>query len=328
MIEIFALYDEKIITNITPLCKSVSIGGDVGQVARRLDVSIAYSIFDRNQPRTQIAPGTKVWVTLDGKEIFRGIVWDRELNSNQELTFTAYDYLIYLTKSKVTYNFQNISADEATRKICNELGVNVGNLPQTSRFDRIIQAKSGYEAIMEMYTLSSKLTGKKYIPVMSGTKLNVIEKGLVVADFSLISQLNDNTSNVSSMSYSDSLDSMVNRVKIYDEKNNLIGQVENSNFIKLFGVLQENYTKEEKVNHTTAAKNMLQGITQDVSIETIGNWNCRTGYAVKTKIFYLSNLQNAVMYIDGDTHTWEVGTGKYTMNLRLNYKNIMDSKGS
>ncbi len=327
MIQVFTLYDNKITTNITPLCKSISLSGSISQVARKLDVSLAYSIFDRNQEHTQVGPGTKVWVTLNGKEIFRGIVWDRELNSNEELSFTAYDYLIYSTKSKVTYNFKNISADDATRKVCSELGVAVGPLASTCRFNRIVQAKTGYETIMEMYTQASKITGKKYIPIMVGTKLSIIEKGSIVADFSLISQLNSNTSNISSMSYKDTLDSMINKVKIYDDKNNLIGQIENSSWIKFFGVLQENYTKEEDKNQNTVAKNMLNGINQEVSIEAIGNWNCRTGYAVKTKIFYIDVLQSAVMYIDGDTHTWDVGTGKYTMSLNLSFKNIMDTKG-
>jgi len=72
---------------------------------------------------------------------------------------------------------------------------------------------------------------------------------------------------------------------------------------------------------------MLAGIQQDVTIPALGNWDCRTGYTINTEIFYISNLQNAVMYIDGDTHTWEPGTGKYTMSLNLSYKNQMDSKG-
>lgn len=325
MIQIFTLRNN-LTTNITPICKSISISGSTSQVARKLDVSLAYSIFDRNQSRTQVGPGTKVWVVLDGKEIFRGIVWDRELSSGEDLTFTAYDYLIYTTKSKVTYNFKNISANDATKKVCSELGISIGSLASTGRFNRIIQGKAAYEAIMEMYTQDSKVTQKQYIVIMIGTKLNVFVRGAIVADFSLISQLNSNNSNISSMSYKDTLDSMINKVKIYDDKDNLVGQVQNSSWVSTFGILQENYTKEENINSNTAAKNMLNGINQDVSIDAIGNWNCRTGYGIKTKIFYLSVLQNATMYIDSDTHTWDVGTGKHTMSLILNFKNIMDIK--
>lgn len=325
MIQIF-IFHNNITTNITKLCKSISLSGSKSQVARKLDVSLAYSISDKNQQHTQVGPGTRVWVTLGGKEIFRGIVWERELSSGQELTFTAHDYLIYFTKSKVTYNLKNVSADDATRKVCSELGIATGNLASTGRFNRIIQSKAAYEAIMEMYTQDSKISKKQYIAIMDGTKLSVIIKGSIIAGFSLISQLN-NTSNISNVSYKDTLDSMINKVKIFDDKNNLIGQVENSSWIKNFGILQENYTKEADKNSNTVAKNMLNGIDQDVSIEAIGNWNCRTGYAVKTSIFYLDILKNAVMYIDGDTHTWEVGTNKYTMNLTLSFKNLMDAKG-
>src|SRR5665648_496857 len=148
MIKLYSLYNGAV-TDITNVIKSISCSGDKAQAARKLDITLAYPIWDRNQPRTQIAPGTKVWLLLDGKEIFRGIAWDREINSSsEELTFPA-----------------------------------------------------------------------------------------------------------------------------------------------------------------------------------LGNWDCRTGYAVNTEIFYVSTLQNAVMFIDGDTHTWEPGTGKYTMSLNLSFGNKMDSKG-
>ena len=324
MIKVFCLMGNKII-NITPLCKSISISGDISSVARKLDVTIANSIYDTNQPKVNITVGTKMWVTLNEKEIFRGIVWDRGISGGTELTLTVYDFLIYLTKSKVTYNFQNITCNEATQKICSEFGVATGYLAPTGRYSRIIKGKTGYNAIMEMYTQDSLATKKQYIPVMDGLKLNVIEKGALVQSFSLV--LQPNNSNISSVSYNDSLDSMVNRVKIYNENGNYIGTAQNEERVKLYGVLQENYTKETDKNANTVANNMLTGVTQSISVEALGNWNCRTGYAVKTSIFYLDSLKNVVMYIDSDTHTFDVGTNKHTMSLNLSFKNLMDSKG-
>ena len=326
MIKIYAYLSG--IKEITDLCKSISISGDVEQVARKLELTLAYSIFDKNQTKINIPVGTKIWVILDGKEIFRGIVWDRDVNSSsQELSITAYDYLIYLTKSKVTYNFKNISADEATRKICSELGIQVGNLATTGRYSRVLAQTPAYDAIMEMYTQDSKMTGNKYIAVMTGDNLNVIKKGTVIAGFSLISQADNSNNNISNLDYKNSLDSMINRVKIYDDKNNYVGEVSNTEWIKSFGVLQDNYVKEQDKNANTVATNMLKGITEDLTIEALGNWDCRTGYAVKVQISYLDTLQNKIIYIDGDTHTWEVATGKHTMSLTLNFINKMDEKG-
>jgi len=329
MINLFTLYNGTP-TDVTNVIKSISITGDKAQVARKLDVTLSYPIWDRNQPRTQVSPGTKVWLLLDGNEIFRGIVWDRELNSAGEgyLTFPAYDYLIYLTKSKVTYNFTNMTPEDATRKICSELGVDTGNIASTGiKVNRLIAQKSGYEAIMEMYTQASKINGKEYIPVMNGITLNVIEKGKIVADYTLRSQTDDMTSNVLNTSYRDTMDSMINKVKIYNNDNVYTGQVSNGSNINEYGLIQENYVKEKDKDNNVVANGMLSGVKQNVTISALGNWNCRTGYAVNTDIFYVSSLQNAVMFIDGDTHTWEPANGKYTMSLNLSFDNLMDIKG-
>jgi len=327
MIQLFSLYNGAV-TDITNVIKSISCSGDKAQVARKLDITLAYPIWDRNQPRTQIAPGTKVWLLLDGKEIFRGIAWDRTINSaSEDLPFVAYDYLIYLTKSKVTYNFVNITPEDATKKICSELGIETGGIASTGiKVNRLIAQKTGYEAIMEMYTQASKTNGKKYIPVMDGIKLSVIEKGKVVADYTLKSQLDGKGNNMLSTSYHDTMDGMLNKVKIYDSENKYLGEVSNGSWVNDYGLIQDNYTKEADKDSNAVANGMLTGIQREVTIPALGNWDCRTGYAVSTEIFYISTLQNATMFIDGDTHTWEPGTGKYTMSLNLSYKNVMDSK--
>ena len=327
MIKLYGLYNGTTY-DITNFIKSISNSGDKAQAARKLDITIAYPIWDRNQPRTQIGPGTKVWLLLDGKEIFRGVVWNRDINSSSEdLPFVAYDYLIYLTKSKVTYNFVNITPEDATRKICSELGIETGDLAGTGiAVNRLIAQKTGYEAIMEMYTQASKTNGKKYIPVMDGTKLSVIEKGKVVADYTLRSRLDGVGNNMVNTSYRDTMDGMINKVKIYDDKNNYISEVSNSS-IDEYGLIQDNYVQEKDKDSNVVANGMLTGIQQDVTIQSIGNWACRTGYAVNTEIFYVDILQGAVMFIEGDTHTWEVGAGKYTMSLNLSFDNKTDSKG-
>lgn len=322
MIEVWTLYDNKIKTNITPLLKSVSISGSKTEVARTLECTTAYSIFDLNHDHTQAGTGTKVWCILDGKEIFRGVIFTRELNSSEELNFTAYDYLIYLNKSKVTYNFKNITPEDGTKKICSELGISAGNIAVTGiKSNRLIAQKTGYEAIMELYTQASKQNKKQYIPVMDSLKLSVIEKGKTVSDNIL-----KIGSNIIGTSYKDTLDNMINKVKIYDDKNNYIGEVKNDTWIKNFGVLQENYTKEQDENPYTVAKNILHSVDQECEADVLGDWSYRTGNAVRVQIPYLSNLKDTMMYIDSDTHTWDISSNQYTTSLTLNFKNIMDIK--
>ena len=328
MIKVYSLYNG-VTTDITNAIKTITNTGDISTVARKIDITLAYPIWDINQPRISLAPGAKIWMLLDGLEIFRGIAWIRDIKSlDQELTFTAYDYLIYLTKSKVTYNFINITPEDATTEICGELGITIGSLAITGiKVSRLIAQQTGYDAIIQMYTQASIKNGKKYIPVMDGLKLNIIEKGKTVVNYVLNTQINGVGNNIGDVDYQDTLDNMINKVKIYNGTNGYVSSVSNNNDIANDGLIQDNYTEETGTDATSAAKGMLHGVDQVPTINNIlGNWDCRTGYAVNTSVFYISNLLNVEMYIDGDVHTWEVATGKYTMDLNLSFKNLMDSE--
>ncbi|WML35945.1 terminase [Clostridium sp. OS1-26] len=335
-LSVWALYDRKILENITDFCKTVQISGDVQQCARKLDINMAYSIRDKNQPNAQIGPGTIIYVSLDFKEIYRGVVVDREINSGaQEITFTAYDYLMYFLRSKVTYNFQNIESEYAVEKICKDLGGMYNYIPTTGiKINRLIQNKTAYEAIMEIYTQVNKVNNIKYMPYADYDMFSVMEKGEVITNqewHSYTGTVDVNAVlspdlNMAGTVYKDTSSNMVNKVKIYDENGNAIGATELEDVIKFYGVFQEEYQKEENKDPVTEARKLLHGIDREFSVTAIGDWRCRTGYAMQVKIPYIDILADTIMFIDGDTHTWELASGKYTMDLKLSYYNTMDAK--
>ncbi|KLU64012.1 hypothetical protein DEAC_c40060 [Desulfosporosinus acididurans] len=306
------------------MCKTVQWSGDKSQVARKLDVTMAYSIFDRNQPNTQISPGTMVWVVDDVEgEIFRGIVFNRSLNSNQELTFYAYDFLIYFLKSKATYNFTNVTPEAITARVCQEADVSVGQLEPTGvHISLLASNKTLYDIIMQAYSYASFSTGKQYFLLMTQDKLNMIEKGKNLIDFTL----NPDVNLINSV-YVDNIENMINKVKIYDSKKNFTGQViENTEWEKFYGAIQDTYTINKEKNTQVEASMLLKGMEQEVTATALGNINVITGTAVRTKIFYVSVLVDATWYVDTDVHTWEIGTNKYTMQLTLKMQNLMDLK--
>lgn len=335
-LSVWALYNRKTLENITDFCKSIQISGDVEQCARKLDINMAYSIRDKNQPNAQIGPGTIVYVCLDFKEIYRGVVIDREINSQaQEITFTAYDYLIYFLRSKVNYNFQNIESEYAVEKICKDLGVKYNHIPTTGvKINRLIQNKTAYEAIMEIYTEVNKVNNAKYMPYADYDMFSVMEKGEVIKDkewHSYTGTIDVNAVlspelNMGGTVYKDTISNMVNKVKIYDENGNTSGVTELKDSIKFYGVFQEEYQKEENKDSITEARKLLHGVDREFSVTAIGDWRFRTGFAVQVKIPYIDILSDTIMFIDGDTHTWELASGKYTMELKLSYYNTMDMK--
>jgi len=328
MIKIYSLYDGWNLTDITPVCKSIELSASVDQPARKCSFSMIYSLTDNNQPRVQIGPGTLISVIEDDYgEIFRGEVVDRTLgSSSQEETFTCYDYMRFIMKSSTSMNIKNISPESVAAKACEEVNITPGDIISTGiSINRICPDKTFYNIIMECYSEASKQNGKQYIPIMKSDKLNIIEKGQVISDYVIQSSKTDiYNNNLIDMNYKDSLENMVNRVKIFDSQANYVDEVVNSELVKNYGVFQTSYQVEDDKEYYNVAKNKLYGFDEEIELEALGNYSCITGYAVKTKIWYLGLLNNATVYINADTHNWECGTGKYTMKLTVSLSNKMD----
>lgn len=69
---------------------------------------------------TLIQPSDRLYISADvGNgyfEVFRGVIWenDRVTDTEKEVTFTAYDYLIYMMKSQ---DYFIISLDLAQKRL-------------------------------------------------------------------------------------------------------------------------------------------------------------------------------------------------------------------
>jgi plastocyanin len=310
---------DKSIHTITDFVSSVSWAGSASQASRSLDISMINSPNDKNIPDLSIKPGDRIkFYSDDNKLLINAKVYDRERSSEiGTVTYSGMDDLNHLLKSNGTYNFKNITPEEITAKICNELQIKIGNIAVTNVNIKSLPIDSiaYYNIIMRAYTKAHYSNGKNYMPFMYDDKLFIIEKGEIVDNF----VLNDRF-NILQSSYKESLSSMVNRVRIYNDTGEQIGEVKNQDWINAYGIFQDSYKKEEGVNATEAAKKKLIGINKTASIEALGNIYCISGYGVKIKD-KVTGL-TGIFWIEGDTHTWE--NGKHTMSLDLAFKNIMD----
>jgi hypothetical protein len=255
----------------------------------------------------------------DGDELFRGYLFSRDKsNSSNEMTVTAYDGLIYLTKSKGTYNFKNMTAEAITSKVAADFRISVGEIATTGISQSFIaDGQTIYDIIIQAYSGASVQNGKVYMPLMDAGLLNIIEKGSLVADY----ELSDDT-NIIDSQYTESIENVIDRVKIYDDKENQVGMVENADWVKSYGILQEIYKAQTGIDPNTAAKSMLKNIERTSTITALGNVCCVTGMAifVNEPFTGLSGL----FYINTDQHTWQ--NGEYTMQLTIDLQDVMDWK--
>jgi hypothetical protein len=169
--------------------------------------------------------------------------------------------------------------------------------------------------VMTAYTEEAKKTGKKYMLYSKGDKFCSSEKGNVKLKLSF-----EEGKNILSSNFKESVSKMVNKVLIVDDNGDKISEVKNDEWLKTYGLFQDVYKKQEDKDANAEAKAMLNGVEQSCSLSGFGDTTCITGYGVEVKDNYTGLV--GLFYIDSDTHTWE--GGNYTIDLELNFKNIMN----
>lgn len=313
------------VLDITEVVSSVSWGGSVTQAARTAEITILNAPEDANVNNLNLTIGAGDTIKLYENEenIFLGEVQTAEkLSAYGTVTYSCTDLLAHLLRSTEMYNFANTTAEDITRKVCADFAIETGEIAASKALIKklIIDGSTIYDTIMQAYTKASKQTGELYICRMNGTKLSVEIKGTVVQNFVLAEGCN-----ITNTTYQETIENMVNAVKIYDDAGRQIGEVKNDDWIQRYGIYQQIYKKENGINEVIAATNMFVGIEKKVTLDGIdGNLKCIAGNAVE--VWDKATGLDGIFWIDSDTHTWENGT--HTMNLELNFKNLMDEKES
>lgn len=304
--------------DITGYCTSVAWSGSAVQAARSVSFSVAYSPDDKDVKVLNIKLGDKIEFLPDDKKVkFSGIVTARERrNAAGTLSYTAMDGMIHLLRSYGTYKFAKKTPEKIASMVAKDAKVSVGNLAKTKVNipKMFFSQRPYYEIIMAAYTKAHRKNKKVYIAQMNGKKLDVIEKGKIIPNFHLVAG-----ERIIESSYSETLDSMVNRVYIYNSDNKKIGTVVNNDWVKKYGVFQ-NAISVDSGSGKTEAKNELHGIDKTASLSAIGDIRCVSGLGLIIKDSRTG--LNGKYWIENDTHTWENGT--YTMSLELAFKNVMD----
>lgn len=305
--------------NIIDYISTISWGGSRAEVARKLEFTIVNAPLDTNITPPVIGLGNIIYFYDDnGSELFRGYVTDREATSEAgTVTYLAYDLLFYMLKSKATYNFSGYTAEDITTTVCADMEIPVGNLASTGlKLKLLSQNTSIYEIIMQAYTLAYEQNNTPYYVTAKQGLLNVEKIGEVTSSI----ELTEDT-NITASRYTESLNNMVNKVRIYNENNVQIGVVQNDDDMK-YGIFQQIYKQESGKDAYTTAKSMFKGVEKTFKLDCINVNEAVTGAGViiKDSATGLSGL----VWVDSDTHSWKNGVA--TMSLTVTLKQIMDTR--
>ena len=302
--------------DITNLLIDVTWSGDYKSCARKLEFSLISSPMDKNIPKVDIPLMSMILFYEDDKELFRGFVYEREKSSDNSMNFLCYDYCAKLNDIKVSYNIKNQTASSIYNKALSEYGLNKGDIVGASvPIKKVFLGTTIYDMVMTAYTEEAKKTGKKYMLYSKGDKFCSSEKGNVKLKLSF-----EEGKNILSSNFKESVSKMVNKVLIVDDNGSKVSEVKNDEWLKTYGLFQDVYKKQEDKDSNAEAKAMLSGIEQSCSLSGFGDTTCITGHGVQVKDTHTGLV--GLFYIDSDTHTWE--GGNYTIDLELNFKNIMN----
>ncbi len=216
-----------------------------------------------------------------------------------------------MAKSKGTYNFKGKTAEAITQTVCNDLGIEVGELAQTGIPQKMLCNGMGmYEIIKQAYGGAGSQNRKKYHVEMRQGRLCVDEIGKRVVE-----QVISSDTNILESSYSLNAEGVVNRVKIYDENDQYVGVVEDEGLIEQVGVFQDVYVEEEDKQTMAVARGRLKGLQRSIEMSVLGEVEYSSGKVAKVQ-YSLTTAEN-IFSIVSDRHRWdEVGYQDF-INLKI-----------
>lgn len=268
----------------------------------------------------RIEVGAKVILLKDNERLFMGKVFtvDR-YGTKGTYSFKAYDDSVYLNKNRFVKNIYNQTPSQILKMICGEIGLQVGKFPQDKvkcSFPAI--DKSGYEIILQAYTIQHKKDKQIYSVVCNDGKIEIAHQGIILEDVKL-----DSRNDIQESQYSQSIEDMINQIIIYKtdkEKLQIIDKVAKEEDKQKYGIFQNVMEYEEDVNNIYNARKMLKGLENKANIAVIGDVNLQSGYMVAVEE-HNSGLIGTFL-IERDTHIVE--NGNYYTNLELSFENKMD----
>jgi hypothetical protein len=312
---------------IDEIVRSVSWSGDTKQSSRKLDVQISNTLNGRARA-LNIQRGSQLIFKSKDKELFRGMIFADKIDSKGQMSLTAYDDNIYLTKNKDTKKFVGKTATAIIKSICSEFGIPVGSVEETGYIipKLILRDKTLWEMMVTALTVTYHQTGRKYFIFSKGGKLQVSARKDVVAKINLETGLN-----ILDASYSASIDDMRTKVKVVGEvkgakdkngnetKQEISATAKDDGMIKAFGLMQHletmsgDVTKSQIEQRAKELLKQLAVITDEATLNCLGVDEVISGGAV-----YAYEPMTSIMggfYVSADSHTWQ--SGNHTMNIKL-----------
>ena len=304
--------------DLTQLVSRITWAGDIKSCSRSLEVDLV-SLPDVELPEATVDLGDHVAFWGDTDQLFDGFVFSVQTATDARTkTIRCYDRGVYLNNNQGYYRFTNTTPEAVVQQLAGEFGLSLGAIASTGhRFSRNFLGQSLYKIMATGYTLAAAATGERYRIAFELDKLTVRKKEQ--GQYTLVIK---GGSNLLTASVTESIENLVNRVRIVDDSYKLVTTQENGGHIQQYGVMQRVIKQSD--NSTEEAKALLEdnGPTQKITLECVGDTRSIAGTMVAVQEPYTGLWGK--FWVDSDTHTW--ADGIYTNKLVLNFENVMDEQ--
>jgi murein DD-endopeptidase MepM/ murein hydrolase activator NlpD len=311
-----AYYSDSNIYYITELVTSVKWSGDTTQAQRDCEIDLA-NTKNGTTKAISFTLGKEIRFYDSGTEVFRGVIFNVDIKDTGDTSVTAHDYNYYLTRNTDSLKFTKMKASQIVKSICKRFGIDYGVVDDTGYvFSKLIfRDKTIYDMIVTALTETKKKNGRTFIIGNEKGKLTLRErknqvKQLVISD----------GSNLTSASYSKSIDDLRNSVRITGKSGpDKAGvTVSDSDNIKKYGLMREkkdesNNTDEKNKSVADALLKELNKVKTESNVDAIGDSSIIAGKQVQVSES-MTGISGG-FYVLTDSHTYTPTS--HTMSLKV-----------
>ncbi|MFZ4454341.1 XkdQ/YqbQ family protein [Salibacterium aidingense] len=301
--------------DITPIVTGVTWSGDVEKPRRALDVSLSNTRDNRTRT-IGIRIGGETRFYIGEEEVFRGVVFEDDIDHTGQHSFTAYDRNVYLTKNADSRKFKKQKASDIVKRLCDDFDIPYGVIEDTGFvIPKLYFTKetSLWDMMLTAITETEKETGVRYSIRNVNGELVLRKRASVVTQ-----RIVEVGKNLTGASYSRSIDEMRNQVKIIDDDGFQLKVVRNGELIERYGLMQHVEQKSQgSVGNTQTADQLLEDlgtIDDEANVTLLGNPEIVSGTSV-----YVREPMTRILggyFVTSDKHKF-TPNGKHELDVKI-----------
>ncbi len=312
--------------DITELVEKVVWKGRFGSAARSLKVTIIDdSGYKHARSGIDVEEGHQCYFSWDGEELFRGIIMTSQQTRKKKMIFTAYDNGIYLSNNKDSFVYENKTADQIFKDVCNRLGLPMDEVDSCSyKIDELTKSKtSAFDVIEDALSQDYDATTIRHYVFSDKGKLSLKTRRQNVKQWVI-----ETGGNITDYTYTKSIEDVKTRVKMVSSEGTTIAEKANTSLESKIGMMQDVQVPDDSLTdaqiNDLIATVLKSESTPDrtLEVDAPGISDVISGIGVYIIIPDL-DLKNT-FYVDQDTHTFT--DRHHTMSLTLSLATDLDAE--